>query len=169
MQQDVEILSFEDKYAPYFDQINREWIQDMFRLEETDEHILKNPRAEVIDRGGVILFAKAGELGIVGTGALLKTGAGSFELTKMGVLKKARGLKVGEKLLQGLIEAFRQQKATVLYLLTNTDCEAAIHLYEKNGFVHDAGIMNDYGKKYQRCNVAMRLADPAPGWTAQNR
>jgi ribosomal protein S18 acetylase RimI-like enzyme len=136
MHQDVEILPYEDKYASYFDQINREWIQDMFTMEEADEHLLKNPRTQIIDRGGIILFARAGDLGIVGTGALLKTGAGSFELTKMGVLKEARGLKVGEKLLQALIAAYRQQNGTVLYLLTNTDCQAAIHLYEKNGFVH---------------------------------
>ena len=43
-----------------------------------------------------------------------------------------------------------------LFLLTNKDCEAAIHLYEKNGFTHCADIMDKYGSAYERCNVAMR-------------
>ena len=48
--------------------------------------------------------------------------------------------------------------ADPLYLLTNRACAAAIHLYEKHGFVHDAGIMASYGARYARCNVAMRYA-----------
>jgi ribosomal protein S18 acetylase RimI-like enzyme len=40
--------------------------------------------------------------------------------------------------------------------LTNTRCAAAIHLYEKNGFRHDAGIMARYGARHERCDVAMR-------------
>lgn len=46
--------------------------------------------------------------------------------------------------------------AKTLYLLTNKACAPAIHLYEKNGFHHDAEIMADYGARYARCNVAMR-------------
>ncbi|WP_234411390.1 hypothetical protein [Rhodanobacter thiooxydans] len=33
---------------------------------------------------------------------------------------------------------------------------AAIHLYEKLGFQHDAEIMARHGARYQRCDVAMR-------------
>jgi RimJ/RimL family protein N-acetyltransferase len=42
-----------------------------------------------------------------------------------------------------------------LYLLTNTKCTAAIHLYEKLGFEHDAEVMERFGRRYERCNVAM--------------
>jgi len=42
-----------------------------------------------------------------------------------------------------------------IYLLTNRKCEAAIHLYEKLGFVHDEEIMQKFGARYQRCDVAM--------------
>jgi hypothetical protein len=45
--------------------------------------------------------------------------------------------------------------AEKLYLLSNRKSEAAIHLYEKLGFVHDAGVMRDYGGRYARCDVAM--------------
>ena len=32
---------------------------------------------------------------------------------------------------------------------------AGIRAYEKAGFVHDEGIMQTYGARYARCNVAM--------------
>lgn len=151
----VEILPFNEDLAGYFDSINREWIQAMFKVEATDDRILRYPQEDIIAKGGAILFARTSD-GIMGTGALLKTGEGKFELTKMGVLQKSRGMKVGEKLLRALIAEAHDRDAKLLYLLTNTDCAAAIHLYEKNGFAHDEGIMEQYGRKYQRCNVAMK-------------
>ena len=68
------------------------------------------------------------------------------------------GLKAGEFLLRAVIARARELNAETLYLLTNSRCAAAIHLYEKLGFIHDAGIMRDYGADYARCNVAMRYA-----------
>ena len=156
------IHEFSDDLAPYFHDINAEWITDMFQLEATDREVLEYPRARIVDRGGVILFVEARGLGIVGTCALQKTGETSFELTKMGVRASARGLKVGEFLLHAMIERAIQIGAEPLYLLTNTKCAAGIHLYEKAGFQHDADIMSRYGARYARCNVAMRYVPGAP-------
>ena len=116
----------------------------------------KTPRETIIDKGGAILFVEAPGEGIIGTGALKPDGGGAFELTKMGVLERVRGLKAGEFLLRALIDRARQMGVETLYLLTNSACAAAIHLYEKHGFRHDAGIMADHGARYQRCDVAMR-------------
>ena len=150
------ILPFSDDLAGAFRDINAEWITAMFALEATDREVLDNPRARIIDGGGAILFVAAQGLGVVGTCALQKTGDTSFELTKMGVLESARGLKAGELLLAAVIARAQDMGADPLYLLTNAKCEAAIHLYEKLGFQHDAGIMAQYGARYARCDVAMR-------------
>ena len=150
------ILPFSDDLAGAFRDINAEWITAMFALEATDREVLDNPRARIIDGGGAILFVEAAGLGVVGTCALQKTGDTSFELTKMGVLESARGLKAGEFLLAAVIARAQDMGADPLYLLTNAKCEAAIHLYEKLGFQHDAGIMAQYGARYARCDVAMR-------------
>ncbi len=141
--------------AREFHDINAEWIESMFVLEETDREVLEHPQEHIIDPGGDILFVEAAGLGIVGTCALQKTGPGAFELTKMGVRESARGLKAGEFLLQETIDRAKALGAEKLYLLTNHTCAAAIHLYEKLGFTHDAGIMADYGARYERCDVAM--------------
>ena len=94
-------------------------------------------------------------MGIVGTCALRKTGERQFELTKRGVLDSARGKKAGEFLLKAIIARAYELGCDRLYLLSNSDSQAAIHLYEKLGFDHDAQIMNGFGKWYERCNVAM--------------
>ncbi|GAA4863052.1 GNAT family N-acetyltransferase [Luteimonas vadosa] len=150
------IHEFRDDLAAHFHDINVEWINAMFRLEDTDRDVLEQPRARIIDPGGRILFVEAEGLGIVGTCALQKTGPTSYELTKMGVRETARGRKAGECLLAAVIERARSLGADPLYLLTNSKCAAAIHLYEKHGFRHDAGIMAQYGARYERCDVAMR-------------
>lgn len=156
-EESLEIVEYSDELAPLFQSINAEWIETMFEMEDADRETLEHPREKVITPGGTILFVQAAGLGIVGACALLKSGKGSYELTKMGVLDSARGRKAGEFLLKHMIERARAMKVETLYLLTNTKCAAAIHLYEKAGFVHDAGIMERYGKRYERCNVAMRF------------
>ena len=73
----------------------------------------------------------------------------------MGRFADARGRKAGEFLLASILERARAMAMDRLYLLTNSKCASAIHLYEKLGFVHDAEIMAAYGSRYERCNVAM--------------
>ena len=151
----LQIHSFRDDLAQAFHDINVQWIGAMYRIEQTDRDVLENPRARIIDRGGDILFVEANGLGVVGACALQKTGEDEFELTKMGVVESARGRKVGEFLLHAVIARARELGAKRLYLLSNSKSAAAIHLYEKLGFVHDAGIMAAFGARYERCNVAM--------------
>jgi len=160
------IHEFSDALAHHFHDINAEWINAMFRLEQTDRDVLEQPRAHIIAPGGTILFAEAPGLGIVGTCALRKTGDSSFELTKMGVRESARGLKIGEFLLAAMIARAQAMQVETLYLLTSRDCAAAIHLYEKLGFRHDAAIMRDHGARYERCNVAMRYVPDRAGRAA---
>tara|TARA_R110001599_G_scaffold151336_3_gene336007 strand:+ start:105 stop:1082 length:978 start_codon:yes stop_codon:yes gene_type:complete len=149
------IIEYADDLAGTFYAINAEWISEMFTLEQADREILSNPRDLIVDKGGAVMFVSTGGLGIVGTCALMPMGNGRFELTKMGVLKSARGRKSGEFLLAAALERARRMEMESLYLLTNRKCAAAIHLYEKLGFVHDASLLDAGGKRYERCDVAM--------------
>jgi GNAT superfamily N-acetyltransferase len=155
MKTDLSILDYTDAHAAAFHDINAQWITSMFALEDHDRHVLTHPRDVIIDPGGVILMVSSKAYGIVGTCALMKTSDGVFELTKMGVLESIRGLKAGEFLLRAMLDRAATMDMTSLYLLTNSKCEAAIHLYEKLGFVHDGAIMRAYGSTYARCDVAM--------------
>ena len=146
---------FTDDNAVFFDTINRQWIEEMFMLEPIDERVLTRPRDEIINKGGRIFFVSTQEYGVVGTCALMKMGPSRYELTKMGVLGSARGLKIGEQLLRHVLHEATTMQIEELFLLTNAKCEAAIHLYEKLGFEHSDEILQKYGREYARCNVAM--------------
>jgi DNA-binding MarR family transcriptional regulator/L-amino acid N-acyltransferase YncA len=150
------IRDFDDSLAGAFYEINAEWITAMFTMEPADRETIEHPRTHIVDPGGAILFVEAPGLGVIGTCALRRQADGVFELTKMAVRPEARGLKAGEFLLEATIARAREMGAETLYLLTNKACAAAIHLYEKNDFQHDAQIMADYGARYARCDVAMR-------------
>jgi N-acetylglutamate synthase-like GNAT family acetyltransferase len=129
MNDDIEILLYKDQLAPHFERINAQWINAMFVLEDIDKQVLQQPRKHIIEKGGEIWFAKHSTLGIIGACALLNKGDGNFELTKMGVLDTARGLKVGEVMLRYVIKQSKKMNIACLFLLTNSKCEAAIHLY----------------------------------------
>lgn len=155
----LRIVEFEDALAPTFASITRAWVEDMFSLEANDRAIIDDPRATILDPGGQILFVEAEGLGIVGTCALMRSHGKAFELTKMGVVAEARGKKAGAYLLDAALDRAGQLKALgeldELFLLTNSICAAAIHLYEKHGFVHDERILQRFGCRYTRCDVAM--------------
>jgi ribosomal protein S18 acetylase RimI-like enzyme len=152
----LRIIDYRPDLAKTFHGINVEWINAMFALEPHDREVLENPDQFIIAPGGTILFVEAEGLGIVGTCALMPAGNGAWELTKMGVLEGARGRKVGEFLLAAVLErAAAMPEVKELFLLTNSKCEAAIHLYEKAGFTHSADIMARFGAMYGRCDVAM--------------
>jgi N-acetylglutamate synthase-like GNAT family acetyltransferase len=156
MPADLSILEFTDERAGAFHDINAAWIEAMFVLEEHDAHVLSHPRELIVDKGGAILFVASPEHGIIGAGALMPVEPGVLELTKMGVRAELRGLKAGEFLLAALIERARSLAPEMLFLLTSSKCAAAIHLYEKAGFLHDEAIRQRYGGTYARCDVAMR-------------
>lgn len=158
---DLSILPWAPERARAFHDINAAWIEEMFTLEAHDREVLEDPQSHIIDRGGDILYAHSQALGLIGACALMPTDDGALELTKMGVLASARGLKAGEFLLAAVIERAGQMPQRPLFLLTNARCAAAIHLYEKLGFQHDAEIMRRYGGIYGRCNVAMRYLGAA--------
>jgi N-acetylglutamate synthase-like GNAT family acetyltransferase/DNA-binding MarR family transcriptional regulator len=157
----LRLLEFSEARAADFRALNLEWIEDLFTVEGRDRDVLDNPRERILDPGGAILFVAHDAHGVIGSGALQRSGENRFELTKMAVSAKARGMKAGEFLLRALLDRARDMGAREVYLLSNWKCAAAVHLYEKVGFLHDADIMREHGADYVRCDVAMRYRLPA--------
>jgi ribosomal protein S18 acetylase RimI-like enzyme len=155
---DLVIHRFRDSLAADFARINRQWIEAMYAVEPVDEAQLSDPRGTIVDAGGDILFVEDPGLGIVGTCGLLKTGEREFELIKMAVVPEARGRGAGEFLLRATIERAFALGAKRLFLLTNKKSQAAIRMYERSGFVHDAELLASASAEYARCDVAMRYA-----------
>ncbi len=72
----------------------------------------------------------------VGCVALIPTGQGTVELSKMTVASEMRGQGLGRMLIEAAITEARKMGATRLFLGSNTRLPDAVHLYEAAGFKH---------------------------------
>jgi ribosomal protein S18 acetylase RimI-like enzyme len=129
----VTIIPFSSELTEPIKTLNIEWLKKYFKIEPKDEKILSNPKEEIIDKGGMIFYAKYKEE-IVGTISLIKMTDATFELSKMAVTDGVQGLGIGNKLLQHCIEAAQESGIQKIILYSNRRLKTAIHLYEKFGF-----------------------------------
>ena len=95
-QNTVEIIPFSEDLKEHIKTLNIEWLKKYFRVEDQDELVLSNPQEEIIDKGGMIFYAKHNNE-ISGTASLIKVDDLTFELSKMAVSHKAQGLGIGNK------------------------------------------------------------------------
>lgn len=141
--------------ASAFRTLNEEWITRHFVLEEKDRETLGDPENTILRKGGEIFLAYAdGEP--VGCAALIPMGNGVFELSKMAVTPRLRGLGLGRKLMKHVIAAAKAMGASSLFLGSSTKLPNAIHLYEAVGFQH-VPPENLPPTPYTRANVFMEL------------
>lgn len=143
-----------EKHATGFKSINAAWIEHYFGLEEIDLHYLDNPQSEILDKGGFIMIAESGDK-VVGTCAMIKMQGNDydFELAKMGVDEKYRGLGIANQLADLCIQKAKELGAKKIYLESNSKLKPALKLYRKLGF-KDA---QDIESPYCRCDVQMSL------------
>lgn len=130
----VEIIPFTAALAAPIKTLNIEWLTKYFKVEPKDEIVLSNPQGEIIDKGGMIFYAKY-NTEIIGTVSLIKIDATTFELSKMAVKDGIQGLGVGKKLMVHCLAVAEQKGIKKLILYSNRKLLPAIHLYEKFGFV----------------------------------
>ena len=144
-----------------FIDLNRDWIEEYFVVEDSDREQLEELEASILGKGGQIVVATlAGE--VVGTGAILPPhhdpgdGRNWLEIVKMAARKDLRGRGIGRAVLDALIAEGRSMGADAIWLETNADLKAAIRLYERSGFRH-LGADELWPTPYARCNVQMVL------------
>lgn len=127
------IVAYDAAYDAAFRALNLAWLEAYVEVEETDRRQLADPRGTIIAPGGAIFFAiEAGQA--VGTCALLKRPADTYELAKMAVAPEAQGRGLGSRLLEAAIGWAVQQRAQRIVLVSNTALEPALRLYRKYGF-----------------------------------
>ncbi len=90
---DIQIIDYLPEHKTFFKQLNYNWIEKYFSVEDEDLKLLENPGECIIKHGGAILMAKRGEA-IIGTCGLVKVNETTFELVKMAVDEKERGKKL---------------------------------------------------------------------------
>ncbi|MDX6181495.1 GNAT family N-acetyltransferase [Flavobacterium sp. Fl-77] len=149
-QNTVEIIPFSADLKEHIKILNLAWLIKYFRVEEKDELVLSNPQEEIIDKGGMIFYAKYNNE-IIGTASLMKIDTDTFELSKMAVSDKAQGLGIGNKLLVHCLAVAEESGIKKVILYSNTKLLPAIHLYRKFGFIETPLE----GKTYERADIKM--------------
>jgi putative acetyltransferase len=86
----VTVMPYREEFRSAFEQLNREWIETYFALEEADREIFRDPTAKVLAAGGQIFFVLEGNQ-VQGTCAVLRHNGEEFEIAKMAVAPSARG------------------------------------------------------------------------------
>ena len=149
---DFAIVDYKKEYQAYFEQFNKAWLEKYFTVEPIDKWVLENPEEAILNEGGKVYFLEY--LGnIIGTFALKKAEAGAYELTKMTVDEKYRGIGAGKFLCSAAIQKAKELKARRLVLYSQTCLAPAIGIYRQLGFTE---IPLEQGK-YKRADIKMEI------------
>jgi len=153
MTSSLKIISFEEIYSKAFYQLNIEWLETFFYVENFDREVLSNPNKYIIEKGGYIFFLLENTK-VIGTVALMKKKEKVYELTKMAIIPEKRDNKMGQYLMDYCIDFAKNKKLNKLILYSNTLLENAIHIYMKKGFKE---IPVEKNCPYKRSNIKMEL------------
>ena len=131
--------------------LNKAWIEESWRLEDSDKKDLLNPD-KIIEKGGQVFFALENKIAI-GTVAMIKSSDDRFELAKMTVQEGFRGKGIANMLMDQCLDFAKQKNAKEIFLISNDSLTIARNLYDKYGFKE----VDLDSQKYDRGNVKMTL------------
>ena len=146
----VSIIPYSNDLKEEIKTLNVEWLKKYFKVEAKDELMFSDPQGEIIDKGGMIYYAKYNNK-IVGTISLLKIDETTFELSKMAVTDGVQGLGIGNKLMEYCLKIAKQKGIKKLLLYSNRKLLPAIYLYIKFGFQE---VLLENGV-YERADIKM--------------
>ncbi len=149
----VQIVEYKPEYKTFFKDLNYEWLNKYFHVEQLDKKILSDPESNILKKGGHIFFGMLDEE-IVGTAALLNHGNRVFEIAKMAVTERAQGRQIGRKLAVTAIEKARSKKGSKIFLETNRKLTSALNLYRGLGFEQ---VEATDPSKYERPTIKLEL------------
>ena len=149
---EINIINFQDNFEKDFFDLNIEWLEYFFQVEEYDYEVLSNSKKYIINKGGKIFFAESAG-NIIGTVALMPTkNKLVFELTKMAVKPEYRNRGIGKELLKKCIDYSKSNSYSSIILYSNKKLNNAIHLYRNFGFKE---IRMEKKSPYMRANIKM--------------
>lgn len=149
----VEIIPFRSEHTSRFSELNREWLERYNLMEPSNEAQLADPEAYFIGRGGQIFVALHDDT-VIGTCAIVPHGAEGWELAKLAVSSNYRGQGIARRLVTRCIAHAREQAAERVFLVSNSQLQPALRLYESFGFEY---CVLPEVKTYDHEDVSMEL------------
>jgi ribosomal protein S18 acetylase RimI-like enzyme len=151
--EEIKIVHYKPEHRQRFKEINEQWITKGFVMEEEDIRTLDDPESYILKNGGAIYIALYKDQ-VAGTCAYLNFGNESYEMIKMAVDEKFRGLKIGRVIGEYSLRDMKKRGAKHIFLFSNRKGSvAAINLYRSLGFKEI-----DLGQsEFQRADIKMEM------------
>jgi ribosomal protein S18 acetylase RimI-like enzyme len=145
------IVPYRDELRAAFEQLNRDWIETYFVLEDADRAVFADPVTAVLAPGGQIFFVMEGDA-VLGTCAVLRQNQAECEIAKMAVTPEARGRGLGDLLMRTAIDFAISIGARRVVIVSNTVLAPALQLYRKHGFIQ---VPLAADGRYRRANIRL--------------
>lgn len=149
----MRIVPYDKKYRDEFIRLNFEWIDKMFKIELIDVQDLARID-DNIAAGGQIYLAVNDQDEVMACCEISPIGD-KWEIQKFAANPKYKGQGAGKAVLKACLDYAKKNNYHDLILITNTKCEAAIHLYKEFGFKQVP--INKEMFPFKRANVQMEL------------
>jgi len=140
----------EPKHKKAFMDLNIEWLERYFVVEDIDKIILSNPE-KIINNEGFILLVEY-EREIIGTISLIKAADGEYELSKMAITERFQGFGIANHLMREFFEISKEKTLQKIYIASNRKLIPAITLYKKYGFIESS---EDRHSLFERGDITM--------------
>ena len=130
----VDIEVFRPEHARRFGELNRDWLEGYGLMEPSEEEQLADPQRYFVDDCGGQIFVALHDDNVVGTCAIVPHGPGEAELAKLTVAQEFQGQGIARRLVERCIAYARKEGVRRVMLLSNSQLQPALRLYESMGF-----------------------------------
>ena len=129
----MKVVFYDPKYKNDFIEMNKSWIEDMFKLEDEDIREMENIELS-IENGGQIFFSIDDNERVMACCMIAPREDGDWEIMKFAARGMNTGTGAGSACLKACIDYAKEKQLKKIIIVSNKKCEHAIHLYRKFGF-----------------------------------
>ena len=128
----MEIVEYQEKYKQAFIDLNTQWVERFFTMEDTDREVLDHVE-DFLKEGGMIYFAVEGGT-VLATCMAAPLGDGVWEILKLAASGQYTGTGAGSAVFKASMDYAIAHGAEKLTLISNSRLKPALHIYRKFGF-----------------------------------
>lgn len=147
----MKIVPYDKKYKNTFIEMNKQWISNMFVIEQEDIDMLNNID-KTIEAGGQIFFAVNDHDEVLACCMIAPLPNGEWEIEKFCARGMYTGTGAGSACLKACMDYAKEKHVEKVVIVTNKKCEHAVHLYKKFGFLEVPVDRNKF--PYDRADIA---------------
>ncbi|MBQ8515564.1 MAG: GNAT family N-acetyltransferase [Ruminococcus sp.] len=150
----MKIVPYDQKYKDIFIKMNKQWISEMFTLEEEDIRVLSHIE-QSIAKGGQVFFALDDHDEVLACCMIVPLCNGEWELEKFCARGMSTRTGAGTACLKACIDYAHEMGAEKIVIVSNRRCEQAIRLYRRFGFIETPVDQEKF--PFDRADIAFEM------------